>query len=107
MSTKKIRCSFCRKKTGLINFTCKCKGVFCSKHRYTHTHLCKGVEKKKEESKIKQHARHRAFEEELRLKEEEEQRLKEEEEQRLKEEEEQKLKEEEEQKLREEEEQKE
>ena len=53
MSTKKIRCSFCRKKTGLINFTCKCKGVFCSKHRYTHTHLCKGVEKKKEESKIK------------------------------------------------------
>lgn len=53
MSTKKIRCSFCRKKTGLINFTCKCKGVFCSKHRYTHTHLCKGIERKKEESRVK------------------------------------------------------
>ena len=51
MSTKKIRCSFCRKKTGLINFTCKCKGVFCSKHRYTHTHNCKSLNKKKEECK--------------------------------------------------------
>ncbi len=53
MGGKKMRCSFCNKKIGLIHFTCKCEGVFCSKHRYTHTHKCKGIEKKKEESKIK------------------------------------------------------
>ena len=49
----KIKCSFCKKKTGLINFTCKCKGVFCSRHRYTHTHHCIMVEKNKEETKEK------------------------------------------------------
>jgi len=53
---KKIRCSFCNKKIGLINFTCKCEGVFCSLHRYVHTHECTYKEEKilekKEEIKV-------------------------------------------------------
>jgi AN1-type zinc finger protein 5/6 len=37
---KKLKCSFCNKKVGLIPFPCDCGGVFCSNHRYTHTHDC-------------------------------------------------------------------
>ena len=48
---KKTRCSFCRKKTGIINYTCKCNGVFCGLHRYTHSHECAYKEKNKEEKK--------------------------------------------------------
>ena len=51
--SKKTRCSFCNKKTGLITFTCNCGVIFCQKHRYTHTHNCKYKEEKKEESKGK------------------------------------------------------
>ena len=47
----KTRCSFCNKKTGLIHFTCPCKGVFCSLHRYTHSHNCTYKEERKEEKK--------------------------------------------------------
>ena len=49
----KTRCSFCKKKIGLIQFTCDCGGLFCSQHRYTHTHNCIMISKKKEESKEK------------------------------------------------------
>tara|TARA_B100000575_G_scaffold290822_2_gene295269 strand:+ start:206 stop:415 length:210 start_codon:yes stop_codon:yes gene_type:complete len=48
---KKIRCSFCNKKVGLINFTCKCEGIFCALHRYTHTHNCPLIKEKKEDNK--------------------------------------------------------
>ncbi len=51
--SKKTRCSFCNKKTGLISFSCNCGGIFCQKHRYTHTHNCKYKEEKKAESKEK------------------------------------------------------
>ena len=51
--SKKARCTFCRKKLGLINYQCKCMGVFCSLHRYTHSHNCTYIEKKKEDSKNK------------------------------------------------------
>ena len=37
---KKQRCNFCNKKTGLVNFTCKCSKVFCSEHRYHDEHNC-------------------------------------------------------------------
>ena len=47
----KERCSFCNKKLKLISYSCKCNGKFCQKHRYTHTHNCKSLEKKKEECK--------------------------------------------------------
>ena len=48
---KKMRCTFCNKKTGLINFTCKCEGIFCSLHRYTHMHACPLIEEKKKDRK--------------------------------------------------------
>ena len=37
---KKRRCHTCRKKLGLVSFSCKCKFVFCSKHRYIDQHHC-------------------------------------------------------------------
>jgi predicted nucleic acid binding AN1-type Zn finger protein len=43
----KTKCSFCKKKTGLIFFTCNCEGTFCAKHRYAHTHNCVKIEEKK------------------------------------------------------------
>ena len=45
------RCSFCDKKLKLISYSCKCQGQFCVKHRYTHTHNCKSLDKKINESK--------------------------------------------------------
>ena len=45
------RCSFCNKKLKLISYSCKCQGQFCAKHRYTHTHNCPSLNKKKEECK--------------------------------------------------------
>ena len=35
---KQSRCCVCKKKVGIIPFTCKCdeKSVFCSKHRHNH-----------------------------------------------------------------------
>uniref|UniRef100_A0A6C0C728 AN1-type domain-containing protein n=1 Tax=viral metagenome TaxID=1070528 RepID=A0A6C0C728_9ZZZZ len=47
----KERCSFCNKKLKLISYSCKCNGKFCQKHRYTHSHNCKSLNKKIEESK--------------------------------------------------------
>ena len=46
-----IRCSFCKKKCNLIHFKCKCNGLFCSIHRYTHMHNCNYKEKNAEEKK--------------------------------------------------------
>ena len=47
----KTRCTFCNKKTGLINYSCECGGTFCQIHRYTHTHNCKCINDKKEKTK--------------------------------------------------------
>ena len=47
----KEKCSFCNKKLKIISYTCKCEGNFCDKHRYTHTHDCKSLQKKIDESK--------------------------------------------------------
>ena len=49
---KKIKCTFCKKKCSMIHFDCMCGGVFCIKHRYTHTHNCKSMNEKKETSKV-------------------------------------------------------
>ena len=51
MTEKKMRCSHCRKKLKLISYSCKCGGVYCPQHRYTHTHNCTHYEKIKNESK--------------------------------------------------------
>ena len=48
---KKTRCTFCKKKTGLISFTCDCEGVFCAKHLNAHSHECCLIEKRKDEKK--------------------------------------------------------
>ena len=34
------RCWTCNKKVGLLGFECKCKYVFCNKHRYPNEHDC-------------------------------------------------------------------
>lgn len=47
----KLRCSFCNKKIGIISFPCKCEGIFCSLHRYTHSHNCSFKKEQKEEVK--------------------------------------------------------
>jgi predicted nucleic acid binding AN1-type Zn finger protein len=47
---KKMRCTFCNKKTGLIYFTCKCEGKFCKRHLYAHEHNCPCLQEKKEDT---------------------------------------------------------
>ena len=44
---EKTKCTFCKKKTGIIFFTCVCEGTFCAKHRYAHSHNCVKIEEKK------------------------------------------------------------
>ncbi|PSS21545.1 Zinc finger A20 and AN1 domain-containing stress-associated protein [Actinidia chinensis var. chinensis] len=34
------RCSFCRKRVGLMGFKCRCEHTFCSIHRYSDKHNC-------------------------------------------------------------------
>jgi hypothetical protein len=37
---KKNRCAECRKKLGIVPFECKCKRLYCNKHRYAEDHNC-------------------------------------------------------------------
>ncbi|KAI6183155.1 Zinc finger domain containing protein [Aphelenchoides bicaudatus] len=37
---KPNRCAVCRRKTGLLGFTCRCGGLYCSEHRYDNAHDC-------------------------------------------------------------------
>lgn len=37
---KPNRCSSCRKRVGLMGFTCKCGVTFCGTHRYPEQHGC-------------------------------------------------------------------
>ncbi|XP_039122117.1 zinc finger A20 and AN1 domain-containing stress-associated protein 1-like [Dioscorea cayenensis subsp. rotundata] len=39
MKTTK-RCESCKKKIGLMGFSCKCGGEFCSSHRLPEMHYC-------------------------------------------------------------------
>jgi hypothetical protein len=34
------RCGSCRKKVNLIQFPCKCGGIYCTDHRIGATHSC-------------------------------------------------------------------
>ncbi len=36
----KPRCAMCHKKLGLVNFTCKCGGLYCTQHRGDVDHQC-------------------------------------------------------------------
>lgn len=49
--SKKIKCSFCKKKCTMINFECDCGGIFCVEHKCGHSHNCKIIEEKKEKCK--------------------------------------------------------
>ena len=33
-------CAFCRRRTPLLSFTCKCEWSFCVKHRMPEDHAC-------------------------------------------------------------------
>ena len=37
---KKNKCQFCKKKLGMISFTCKCGKCFCQTHLNPHSHKC-------------------------------------------------------------------
>lgn len=37
---KKNRCAECKKKLGITPFECKCKQLYCTKHRYAEDHNC-------------------------------------------------------------------
>lgn len=37
---KKLRCPVCRTNVGIINFQCRCGGLFCGTHRYANEHNC-------------------------------------------------------------------
>jgi predicted nucleic acid binding AN1-type Zn finger protein len=39
-SSQKPKCAFCQKKLGLVNFSCRCGGLFCSVHRLDSDHKC-------------------------------------------------------------------
>ena len=45
------KCLFCKQKLRLICFNCQCGGVFCSVHRYTHSHKCEFIERQIEINK--------------------------------------------------------
>jgi len=34
------KCGSCRKKVGLLGFSCRCGGMFCSNHRHSNDHNC-------------------------------------------------------------------
>lgn len=34
------RCHTCRKRVGLLGFSCKCRSTFCGTHRYPEQHNC-------------------------------------------------------------------
>ena len=37
---KKQRCFHCKKKTGILNYKCKCNNIFCTKCRLPEEHCC-------------------------------------------------------------------
>lgn len=40
LKKSKFRCAVCRKNVGLCGITCRCGGLYCSKHRYVNGHNC-------------------------------------------------------------------
>jgi len=49
-SEKKIRCTQCKKKLGVLFYTCKCEQLFCISHLPPQEHQC-GYDFKKEAQK--------------------------------------------------------
>ena len=42
----KPRCMVCRKKLGMMIFTCKCHNMYCASHQSPHSHECSYDHKK-------------------------------------------------------------
>lgn len=36
----KTKCTFCKKKTGIISYDCRCGNKYCSKCKFPETHNC-------------------------------------------------------------------
>ncbi|CAH6421830.1 Hypothetical protein KVN_LOCUS518 [uncultured virus] len=51
---KPILCFFCNKKTGIINYKCKCNNIFCNKHRHSFEHNCEFDYKTDNKNKLKE-----------------------------------------------------
>lgn len=47
---QKNRCTICNKKIGILGFSCRCNGNFCTLHRLPEQHNCCSLEEIKKES---------------------------------------------------------
>jgi len=47
-----MNCLICKKKLGLLGFTCKCKNIYCSLHRMAENHSCSFDYKKEHREKL-------------------------------------------------------
>ncbi len=47
---KKNKCKQCNKKIGVIEFGCKCGGIFCAEHRFVEKHNCVCIDEIKKEN---------------------------------------------------------
>jgi len=52
LQKKKNKCQFCKKKLGMISFTCKCGFCFCQTHLNPHSHNCTFDYKNEKKCKI-------------------------------------------------------
>jgi len=52
VSQKKVRCSSCSKRLGLVQFPCRCGGVYCSSHRADTLHNCSYDYKNAQQSQL-------------------------------------------------------
>lgn len=50
----RTRCWFCDSKLSLINFECKCGGIYCIQHRYSFAHECKYDHSKDDRKRLRE-----------------------------------------------------
>lgn len=48
-----VICAHCNKKTGLVNYKCRCLNFYCSKHRESFSHKCDFDYRKHNQDKLK------------------------------------------------------
>lgn len=48
------KCSFCKKKMGLLEFTCRCEKKFCRKCSFPEVHKCEFDIKTSQKEKLKE-----------------------------------------------------
>jgi hypothetical protein len=51
-SSKKLRCSVCHKKLGIMPYLCKCERVFCISHLHAEEHECSYSYKESERKEL-------------------------------------------------------